>query len=47
MILFDDVVEVFDLTDLDARLMFGVVAGDRLKPGGWYWSTFSMGSSFH
>ena len=29
MILFDDVVEVFDLTDLDARLSFGIVAVDR------------------
>jgi hypothetical protein len=26
MILFDDVVEVFDLTDLDARVSFGIVA---------------------
>jgi hypothetical protein len=29
MILFDDVVEVFDLTGLDARLSFGIVAFDR------------------
>jgi hypothetical protein len=29
MILFDDVVEVFDPTDLDACLSFGIVAFDR------------------
>jgi hypothetical protein len=29
MILFDDVVELFDLTDLNACLLFGVVALDR------------------
>jgi hypothetical protein len=29
MILFDDVVEVFDLADLDACLSFGIVAFDR------------------
>jgi hypothetical protein len=29
MILFDDVVEVFDLTDLDARFTFAIVAFDR------------------
>ena len=28
MVLFDDVVEVFDLTDLNACLMFGIVAVD-------------------
>jgi hypothetical protein len=29
MILFDNVVEVFDLTDLDVRLTFAIVAFDR------------------
>ena len=33
MILFDDVVEVFDLTDLDARLVFCIVAFDRRGVG--------------
>jgi hypothetical protein len=33
MILFDDVVEVFDLTDLNARRIFGVVAFDRRRVG--------------
>jgi hypothetical protein len=33
MILFDDVVELFDLTDLDARLSFGIVAFDRRRVG--------------
>ena len=33
MILFDDVVEVFDLTDLDARLSFRIVAFDRRRVG--------------
>ena len=28
-VLFDDVVEVFDLTDLDARLSFDIVDSDR------------------
>jgi hypothetical protein len=29
MVLFNEVVEVFALTDLDARLSFGIVACDR------------------
>ena len=33
MVLFDDVVEVFDLTDLNARLSFGIVACDRRRVG--------------
>jgi hypothetical protein len=33
MILLDDVVEVFDLTDLDAPLVFGIVAFDRRRAG--------------
>ena len=33
MILFDDVVEVFDLTDLDVGLSFGIVAFDRRYVG--------------
>ena len=33
MILFDDVVEVFNLTDLDGRLSFGIVAFDRRCAG--------------
>ena len=33
MILFDDVVEVFDLTELDARPAFGIVVFDRRRVG--------------
>jgi hypothetical protein len=33
MILFDDVVEVSDLTDLDSRLVFCIVAFDRRRVG--------------
>jgi hypothetical protein len=33
VILFDDVVEVFDLTDLDANFSFGIVAFDRRRIG--------------
>jgi hypothetical protein len=33
MVLFDDVVEVLDLTDLNARLVFRVVAFDRSRVG--------------
>jgi hypothetical protein len=33
MILFDDIIEVFDLTDLDASLRFGIVAFDRRRVG--------------
>jgi hypothetical protein len=33
MILFDDVVEVFDLTDLDACPMFDILAFDRRRVG--------------
>jgi hypothetical protein len=33
MILFDDVAEAFDLTDLNARRIFGVVAFDRRRVG--------------
>jgi hypothetical protein len=31
MILFDDVVKVFDLTDLNARPLFGILAFDRRR----------------
>jgi hypothetical protein len=33
MVLLDDVVEVFDLTDLDPCLMFGIVAFNRRRIG--------------
>jgi hypothetical protein len=33
MVLFDDVVEVFDLTELDARPAFGIVVFDRRRVG--------------
>ena len=33
MILFDDIVEVFDLTDLDARLSFGVMVFECRRVG--------------
>jgi hypothetical protein len=33
MVLFDDVVEVFDLTDLGARFLLGIVAFDRRRVG--------------
>ena len=33
MILFDDVVEVFNLADLDGRLSFGIMAFDRRRVG--------------
>jgi hypothetical protein len=33
MVLLDDVVEVFDLADLNARLVFGIVGLDRRRIG--------------
>jgi hypothetical protein len=33
MILFNDVVEILDLADLDSRVMVGIVADDRRRVG--------------
>ena len=33
MILFDDVIQIFDLTDFDVSLMFSIVAFDRRRVG--------------
>ena len=31
--MFDDVIQIFDLTDFDVRLMFSIVAFDRRRVG--------------